>query len=273
VNYKTINHLKTSIIITLILFLSTCLYSQILVYGDSRSNPEIHKKIISAIIKHEPIAVFNTGDLVFFAKSKKSWKTFVDVTADLRNRVPYYPILGNHEKNSAEFHKIFDLPNNERLYSITIQNIEFIVVNTNEKLGLGSKQYVWLEKQLSESQQSKEFSIVLLHHPPFSSGAHAEDPKKLQKSIVPMFEKYGVDAVFSGHNHMYERLNVNGINYFITGGGGAPLHKSKHKSPYSQKLKICYHFCNLTKVDGKLCVTAYNLNDSIIDSVDILHKQ
>lgn len=253
-------------------------YSQIIVYGDSRSNDEIHKQIVNKIINQNPVAVFNTGDLVFWSQSKANWESFVNITAGLRSKVPYYPVLGNHEKNSKEFNKIFNpviigLTNNENWYSVNIQNIVFIVINSNEKLTSDTKQYQWLEKQLDFSQQTKDYTIVLLHHPPFSSGSHAEDPMNMQKDVVPLFEKYDVDAVFSGHNHMYERLYANGINYFITGGGGAPLHKSKHKSPYSQKVNICYNYCKITKNENNLCVTAYNLNDSIIDSINIYPKQ
>lgn len=265
--------MKTLIIISLIFFPSTCLYSQILVYGDSRSNENIHKEIIKKITNCNPVAVFNTGDLVFWSQSKANWKSFIDATADLRSKVPYYPVLGNHEKKSSEFYKVFNLPNNETWYYITIQNIGFIVINSNEKLTSGTKQFQWLEKQLDVSQQTKDYTIVMLHHPPFSSGSHAEDPMKMQNIIVPLFEKYGVDAVFSGHNHMYERLYANGINYFITGGGGAPLHKSKHKSSYSQKVVICYNYCKIIKNKNNLCVTAYNINDSIIDSINIFPKQ
>jgi len=97
--------LKTLIIISLIFFPSTCLYSQILVYGDSRSNENIHKEIIKKITNCNPVAVFNTGDLVFWSQSKDNWKSFIDATADLRSKVPYYPVLGNHEKNLPNFIK------------------------------------------------------------------------------------------------------------------------------------------------------------------------
>lgn len=265
--------MKSIIIIVLFsLYIFNNSYSQIVVYGDSRSNENIHKEIVSKITNQKPIAVFNTGDLVFLSQSKNDWESFVNVTADLRSKVPYYPVLGNHEKKSSNFNEIFKLQNC-KWYFVDIQNIKFIVLNSNESLEQSSQQYQWLEKQLDVSQQTNDYTIVLLHHPPFSSGNHAEDPMKIQNIIVPLFEKYRVDAVFSGHNHMYERLNANGINYFITGGGGAPLHKSKHKSPYSQKVNICYNYCNIIKNENNLCVTAYNINDSIIDSINIINQK
>lgn len=248
------------------------MYSQIIIYGDSRTNKRVHKRVVNNIIKFNPVTVFNTGDLVFCRNSSKDWNTFVEVTAELRSKTKYYPIIGNHEKNSDEYHTIFELPNNEEWYTVTISDIAFIVLNSNENIKTGSEQLIWLEQQLSNSQKTNKYTIVLFHHPPFSSGTHRKDPKKARKYLVPLFEKYGVDAVFSGHVHMYERLLVNGIYYIVTGGGGAPLHEVGEKSQYSQKLLKSYHFCNLSILDNKLYVTAYDIDDNLLDTFIIKQK-
>ncbi len=247
--------------------------SQVLIYGDSRSNPTMHKKMVNTMIKHNPQAVFNTGDLVFSAKSNSDWQEFIDATSELRKNVPYYPIVGNHEKNTLEFDKVFKLPDNKEWYSVNISNIQFIVINSNQDISSGSNQYKWLEEQLSAAQKTAIFTIVLFHHPPFSSGTHKKDPKNAKKSIVPLFEKYGVDAVFSGHVHMYERLLVNGIYYFVTGGGGAPLHNVGDKSVYSQKVLKTFHFCELTIINNKLHISVFDSDNNLIDSIDVIPKQ
>src|SRR5262249_61791186 len=59
--------------------------------------------------------------------------------------------------------------------------------------------------------------------PPYSTSIHGGQPE-LREMWTPIFERYGVDAVFSGHDHVYERSEKNGIRYFVSGGGGAPLY-------------------------------------------------
>ena len=260
------------LIIVFQLIFSEFIHSQVLIYGDTRSNPTMHQKIVKTMMKHNPIAVFNTGDLVFSAKSNSDWQEFIDATADLRKNVPYYPIVGNHEKNTEEFDKIFKTTENKEWYSVNISNIQYIVINSNQDIRKDSEQYKWLEEQLTAAQKSASYTIVLFHHPPFSSGTHKKDPKNARKTIVPLFEKYGVDAVFSGHVHMYERILNNGIYYFVTGGGGAPLHNVGDKCNNSQKILRTYHFCELTVADNKLHLNVFDSDNNKIDSIDIEPK-
>ena len=62
-----------------------------------------------------------------------------------------------------------------------------------------------------------------MHHPPFSISLHGGQ-RDLRERWTPLFERYGVTAVFSGHDHCYERAERNGVHYFVSGGGGAPLY-------------------------------------------------
>ena len=70
-----------------------------------------------------------------------------------------------------------------------------------------------------------------MHHPPFSISLHGGS-RDLRERWAPLFEKYQVTAVFSGHDHVYERAEHEGIRYFVSGGGGAPLYPRRpHPSP------------------------------------------
>ncbi len=85
----------------------------------------------------------------------------------------------------------------------------------------GSQQYKWLESQLLESQLQSMFTFVILHHTPYSSGPHGYPPGEVENTdnqsgnpvrlLTPVFMKYGVDAVFSGHDEMWERSEISGI--------------------------------------------------------------
>ncbi len=240
----------------------------IVVYGDSRTGHEIHQKIVDAVIKTNPVAVFHTGDLVDKGSKAEEWKIFNRISSKLLAKTEFYPTLGNHEENSLLYFENFSLPNNERWYRVEKGGIHFIILDSNTKMGEGSEQYEWLKQELKKISEKLKFIIVVLHHPLFASEAssHKEDEKDLQKSLVPLFNKYGVDAVFAGHIHAYERLYQGGIYYIITGGGGAPLHELKEKSPFSQKFIKVYHFCRLyINKDNQMVIEVYDPDLNLLD--------
>ncbi len=100
----------------------------------------------------------------------------------------------------------------------------------------GSRQYQWLEEQLADAGKRSRFIFIQLHHAPYSVGPHGFDPGAggqsegednqsgtVTRILTPLFEKYGVDAVFSGHDEMYEHSLVNGIHFYDVGIGGDGL--------------------------------------------------
>lgn len=238
---------------------------KVAVYGDSRDGLETHSRLIDLMLDKKPKAVFNTGDVVNDGKKLAQWVDFNRVTSKLRKSVEFYPILGNHEKDSSLYYANFELPGNEQWYSVDYDDIHFIVLDSNKNLDKGSEQYKWLKKDLEKSQKENDFVVVAFHHPPYSTGKHTGDEMGLGKSIVPLFEKYGVKAVFNGHDHSYERSKVKGIYYIVTGGGGATLYEQAKTSKYSQKFLKIYHYCLLDKTKNGLRVSVYNLEDKIVD--------
>ncbi len=148
----------------------------------------------------------------------------------------FFPVPGNHDWSDAgpwswsTYTGYFTLPGagivssgssgNERYYDFVKGPVHFFMVNsnTNEPDGaaLGSKQAHWLQRQLAAS--TSPWNVVVLHHPPFSSGArHGSSPW-----VQWPFATWGADLVLSGHEHNYERLARSEITYVVNGlGGGA----------------------------------------------------
>ena len=236
----------------------------IVVYGDSRSGKTVQQKIINDIIGFHPTAVFHTGDLVGNGLDPAEWTSFNAIISGLLRTAEFYPALGNHELNSPLFFKNFRLPNNGRWYSVDKSGIHFIVLDTNSDINIGSEQYRWLEKNLKDVNKSLKFIVAVFHHPLFSTGRHGSN-KVLRNLLVPLFEKYGVNIVFSGHDHDYERSLYHNIYYIVTGGGGAPLGDRRRSSPYSQVFKKTYHFCCLSVKGGRLVVEVYDIDLGLID--------
>lgn len=144
-------------------------------------------------------------------------------------------------------------------------NLHFIILDSNSDCSIGSEQYLWLESDLQNINEDIKFVIAIFHHPPFSTGSHTEDEKGLRQSIVPLFEQYGVDIVFNGHDHDYERLLYNNIYYIVNSGGGAPLRNQARTSSYSQLFIKAYHFCKLTINEDQLIIEVYDINSNLID--------
>lgn len=133
----------------------------------------------------------------------------------------FFPSLGNHDWGTAgalPYLNYFALPGNERYYDFIKGPVHFFVIDsdTNESDGRDSNsvQAMWLKNSLSQS--SSRFNIVYFHHPPYCSGLYSGSEEIMRWP----FKAWGADAVLSGHEHLYERLNINGLTYFVNGLGG-----------------------------------------------------
>jgi 3',5'-cyclic AMP phosphodiesterase CpdA len=130
--------------------------------------------------------------------------------------VKFYVSLGNHDDTNERFYKPFNM-NGESYYAYKKGNVRFFVLNTNY---MDPKQSAWLETQLKDAGNG-DWKICYFHHPLYSSGKFHGPSLDVRKSLEPLFIKYGVDAVFSGHEHVYERVHPqNGIYYFTEGASG-----------------------------------------------------
>jgi len=246
----------------------------VVIYGDSRSGHSMHEWIMKGMASIAPEAVFHTGDLVNDGGVADNWITFNNIASQLPSGTPIYPALGNHERESLLYFNNFELPGNERWYSIDdIEGFNFIILDTGSVLSVASSQYQWLQSELSSSVSSTDFTIVTFHYPLYSTGQHGSDEKHIAADLLPLFEQYGVDAVFNGHDHDYERSTVNGIRYIVSGGGGAPLSNQRGTSTYSELYVKAYHFCVLYfDGEGKLKVEAWSDKVRLIDRFEIVNR-
>src|ERR1700676_1096959 len=129
--------------------------------------------------------------------------------------VQFYASLGNHDDTNERFYKFFNM-NGQQYYSYKKGNVQFFALDSDY---LAPKQLAWLEKELANS--GTDWKICYFHHPLYSSGAFHGSSTELRAVPEPMFIKYGVNVVFSGHDHVYERVKPQkGIYYFVEGASG-----------------------------------------------------
>lgn len=132
----------------------------------------------------------------------------------------FFPALGNHDWRATDlkpYLDYFELPGNERYYTVSWGPIDIFVVDSDphepDGVELESKQAEWLRHELAAADGP--WKLVVMHHPPFSSGSHGSDP-----DMQWPYAAWGATAVLAGHDHHYERIEHEGLLYFINGLGG-----------------------------------------------------
>jgi hypothetical protein len=145
----------------------------------------------------------------------------------------FYPTLGNHDWTTdwaKPYLDYFTLPGNERYYDFVVEPVHFFMLDSDSRepdgVGRSTPQAQWLKDGLSRS--TSIWNLVVMHHPPYSSGIHGP----VDWMVWP-FGEWGADAVLAGHDHVYERLQVDTL-YFINGLGGGPIYDFGATMPGSQ---------------------------------------
>ena len=129
--------------------------------------------------------------------------------------VKFYACLGNHDTSDEIQYKPFNM-NGQRYYSFKKGDVQFFVLDSNY---MDATQLDWIQHQLSES--NAKWKIAYFHHPLYSDGRFHGPDVDLRKLLMPIFEKYGMNVVMSGHDHVYERFKPeDGIYFFLVGNSG-----------------------------------------------------
>jgi len=239
--------------------------TSVIFYGDTRGGHAVHRKLVQLFLQNKPLAIFHSGDLVFDARIPLLWDTFFTVTKPMCDSFPFYAANGNHEHGFENITK--HLPKlTKEWYLVTINDINVFVLNTASPLNKNSKQYNWLDSSLTAVKNPKALNILMFHYPLFSTGHHGlSDSKTFRADIIKLCETRNVKLVFNGHDHDYERTLLNGINYVVAGGGGAPLGGQSTSNPNSVIFKEKYCFCRLYKVNNKWTVDTIDENGQVYD--------
>ena len=204
-----------------------------LVIGDSGTGGSAQLRVAHRIAEVRKIFPFEFAIMVgdnlygsegandFRRKFEEPYKPLLDAN------VKFYAALGNHDDPTQRFYKNFNM-NGERYYTFKapkpgldlLGGARFFALDSNYML---PEQLAWLEKELKAS--GSDWKIPFFHHPLYSSGEKHGADTALREQLEPLFVKYGVDVVFTGHEHFYERIKPQkGITYFVN-GSSAKLRK------------------------------------------------
>jgi len=146
----------------------------------------------------------------------------------------FFPTLGNHDvwtKKGEAYLDYFTLPGNERYYTFTRDFVQFFALNSNAMEPDGfrrdSAQAQWLDNEMARSETL--WQIVYFHQPPYSSGNHGSS-----EYMRWPFKEWGADLVINGHDHNYERFEIDGLTYIVNGLGGHSIYDFEDILPESQ---------------------------------------
>jgi predicted MPP superfamily phosphohydrolase len=158
------------------------------------------------------------GDNLYGSERPQDFKKKFEIPYQplLEAGVKFYASLGNHDAREQRYYKQFNM-DGKLYYSLqTKQSVRFIAL---ESTYMDPQQVAWLENELKSSTEN--WKIPYFHHPPYSSGDRHGSDQRLREVLEPLFLKYNVSVVFTGHDHFYERTKPQkGIVYFVCGSGG-----------------------------------------------------
>lgn len=259
------------------------------VIGDTESRPHINDRIAKLIWEQRPDFVLNCGDLTDGGEEphKFEWnfEYFLGMS-QLASRIPIFPVPGNGESDLYWYQRYHDLPGEPGVYSFRFGNAEFFMLDSNRseaEFREGGRQYEWLRERLIASDATWKFAAH--HHPVYTSdendygdtwrGESSPLGDVNVRRIMSLYEEFGVDAVFFGHLHTFERSwpvregqvdTDHGVIYIQSGGAGGHLEDfAPTRSWFKRQTMRGHHYCMLDIAGSTLEFRMYAADGSLRD--------
>ncbi|MDX1285386.1 MAG: metallophosphoesterase, partial [Draconibacterium sp.] len=246
--------------------------------------PEYGKLINKADSTH-PHAAFYTiaGDMVGDGLHRNEWDDLFQFPKNVISRKPFMNAVGNHDNRSGlgalMFRELFSYPKNgpenvpsEQTYSFTYKNTLFLMIDVTSGVETHTE---WIENQLANTTAT--WKIAVFHFPPYNW----EEPYlDIQEAWVPLFDKYHLDMVFSGHIHYYMRSKPmkggevvasynDGTAYIVSIGIPSRTNEASDE-PYAEVRKMEGQFYQYVKISGnRLEYKAHDSDGNLADSFEI----
>lgn len=188
------------------------------VIGDSGTGGSAQHRVAAQLAAAHSVFPFEfvimTGDNLYGSEGAGDYRNKFEIPYQplLDAGVKFYASLGNHDDTNQIFYEPFNM-GGQRFYTFRPKgDLRFFALDTNY---LTPEQLDWFERELHRSESN--WKIAFFHHPLYSEGRHGSNIRARQ-ALEPLFVEHGVDVVFAGHEHFYERVKPqNGVHHFTTG--------------------------------------------------------
>jgi hypothetical protein len=182
----------------------------------------------------------------------------------------FFPTLGNHDwdtPGAQPYLDYFNLPGHERYYDFVWGPVHFFMLDSDSRepdgIGVSSRQAQWLRAGLAAS--AAPWQVVVMHHPPFSSGRHGNNPP-----LQWPYAEWGADLLLAGHDHLYERLEVAGLTYITNGLGGASRYYFIVPLPESvARFRAAHGALFVTASPDAMAIEFVTVDGEVIDSLTL----
>lgn len=265
------------------------------VIGDTEARPHINHRVASLLWRDRPDFLVNLGDLTDGGQHVKKFEwthEYFTGLGAISGRIPSFPVPGNGESDLHWFSYYHDFPSpdaTEGYYTFRYGPAQFFMLDSNRSktdFKPGGAQYEWLKAELATSTAKWKFACH--HHPTYTSdNDDYGDTFKNNDSpfgdtdvqqIISLYEQGGIDMVFFGHLHAYERslpirngrYEAGGIIHVQAGGGGGNLEDfAPHSTWFSGKVQAGHHYLMLSIIDNTLELRMYDIDGDMIDLFSI----
>lgn len=233
-------------------------------WGDGTAAQRAVTRRICGEHRRSPFAaVITTGDNFSLPDGVATRENFWVAERCIRRlRIPYRPAWGNHDVAGTSTADVLGAPG--RYYAFTRGPARVVVLDAN--MPSDTAQLAFLRGEMA--RRDGAVRIVVFHQPAYTSGIHG--PGEAQRRLwVPLLRAGGVRLVLQGHNHLYERIERDGITYITTGGGGATISPCVRPEPGLRACRMAHHLLRVTVGPAGIRVRAIGLRGATLDEVAI----
>jgi len=242
------------------------------VFGDTRTNHQVHNAVIEAVSKETIDFYLHTGDMVERGGIPEQWITYFQIERPLMAKAPIMPSIGNHDLGNRGYYSRFfflDQWAGAKNYFYTDWGtVRLISMDVTIVCEGRCRQYRFVRAALEEAAKANKLIVMFLHNPPYSSGEHGSD-RQLQSVVGDLAKRYGVELVVSGHDHDYERTKpIAGTTYLVSGSAGAPIRPVTPQA-FTASTRTEPHYVLVDVDKNQLTLRAINLRGEVFDSTVI----
>lgn len=180
--------------------------------------------------------IVHGGDFQYMTNPLDTWNGMFRAFGDVMASAPMHWCIGNHEYEALdEFNVQFKRIFGQQHPSGTLDYHTFdygparmLLLNSEiDMIDPNGAQWIWLNMQLDKAKQDGMIPIVAFHRPYFTF-SRSKPSFEVRDKLHPLFVQHKVPIVFTGHNHCYERFEVDDMVYIMDGGGGALGYRIDH---------------------------------------------